>query len=44
MKNIGEQHQDMFLRFNDFKNLRYIILDVGTVRFSTSGIHKVINR
>ena len=43
-KHIGEQHQDMLLHFNDFENLRYVVLDVGVVRFSVSDIYKVIDR
>ena len=42
-KCIGEQHQDMLLHFNDFENLRDVVLDVGVVRFSASDIYKVIN-
>ena len=38
-----EQHQDMLLRFNDFENLRYVVLGVGVVRFSAPDIYKVID-
>lgn len=34
----------MFLHFNDFKNLRYVVLDIGTVHFSASSLYKVIDR
>ena len=42
-KYIGEQHQNMYLHFNDFENLRYVVLGIGVVRFSVSDIYKVID-